>query len=161
VSIRNLDAVFSPRSVAVIGASPRPGTAGATVTRNVVRGGFKGTVGLVNPWHSKIDGKPCVARISLLSEPPELGVIATPAETVPALVAELAQAGARAAVILTAGMSSERKAQALEAARPTCLRLAGRTASASFRSRQGSMPASSTRRRCGAISPSCRSRAPS
>jgi acyl-CoA synthetase (NDP forming) len=113
VSIRNLDAVFSPRSVAVIGASPRPGTVGATVTRNILLGGFKGKVGLVNPRHAEIDGVPCVARISRLSELPELGIIATPAETVPTLVAELAQAGARAAVIITAGMSRERKTQAL------------------------------------------------
>ena len=62
MSIRNLDHLFDPDSVAVFGASPRAGSVGATVLRNLRGGAFSGPVHAVNPNHAEIDGLPCFAR---------------------------------------------------------------------------------------------------
>lgn len=56
MSIRNLDALFEPRSVAVVGASSRPGSVGATVWQNLLAGRFKGTLLPVNPKYRELDG---------------------------------------------------------------------------------------------------------
>ncbi len=125
MSVRNLDSLFDPASVAVIGASGRPASVGATVWRNLTRGAFKGPVWAVNPRHTELDGHPCHASVAALPQTPELAVICTPAATVPGLIAELAARGTRAAVVLTAGMSSAQKQAALDAARQHLLRLLG------------------------------------
>ena len=56
MTIRNLDKLLSPKSVAVIGASPEPATVGAIVTANLAAGGFAGPLWLVNPHHKSING---------------------------------------------------------------------------------------------------------
>lgn len=56
MTIRNLNYLFAPRSVALIGASPRAGSVGATVMKNLMEGGFSGPIFLVNPKHAQIDG---------------------------------------------------------------------------------------------------------
>ncbi|MBN8224473.1 MAG: bifunctional acetate--CoA ligase family protein/GNAT family N-acetyltransferase [Xanthomonadales bacterium] len=99
-----LDAVFRPKSVAVVGASPRERSVGRAVVRNLREAGFAGPVGLVNPKHRQIDGVPAVARLADLPFKPELVVVSTPAETVPGVIAEACRAGARAAVVVTAGL---------------------------------------------------------
>ena len=125
MSVRNLDFLFDPASVAVIGASSRPGSVGATVWRNLTRGGFKGPLVAVNPKHATIEGRPCYARVADLPGIPELAVICTPPDTVAGLVAELAGHGTRAAVVLSAGMTHEHKQAMLAAARPHLLRVLG------------------------------------
>ena len=55
MTIRNLDFLFKPTSVAPIGASKRPGSVGALVARNLFRGGFDGPVMPVNPKHGAIE----------------------------------------------------------------------------------------------------------
>ncbi|HRF83325.1 MAG TPA: CoA-binding protein, partial [Pseudoxanthomonas sp.] len=99
-----LDAVFRPKSVAVVGASPRERSVGRAVVRNLREAGFAGPVGLVNPKHRQIDGVPAVARLADLPFKPELVVVSTPAETVPGVIAEACRAGARVAVVVTAGL---------------------------------------------------------
>src|SRR6202008_4671542 len=99
MSIRNLDKLFKPRSVALIGATPRPGSVGAVILRNLRRAGFAGEGMLVNPHHPTIDGLPVHSSIASLPQAPGLAVIATPAETAPALIGELGERGTRAAVI--------------------------------------------------------------
>src|SRR5215472_16659132 len=105
MSVRNLDKLFNPESVALIGASPRPGSLGAVIARNLHRAGFGGELMLVNPNHPSIDG--CIVHPNIASLPraPDLAVIATPAETVPSLVGELGKRGTRAAVIISAGFA--------------------------------------------------------
>jgi acetyltransferase len=125
MSVRNLDFLFDPQSVAVIGASARPASVGATVWRNLSDGSFAGPVYAVNPKHSALGGYPVFARVADLPEAPDLAVICTPAATVPGLVRELAQRGTRAAIILTAGLTEKQKKATQEAARPTLLRLLG------------------------------------
>ena len=83
MSVRNLDKLFNPESVALIGASPRPGSVGAVIARNLRRAGFAGEVMFVNPNHPTIDGCIVHPKITSLPRAADLAVIATPAETVP------------------------------------------------------------------------------
>ena len=125
MSVRNLDSLFDPASVAVIGASTRPASVGATVWRNLTQGPFKGPVFAVNPKHGTLDGQRCFARVADLPQVPELAVICTPPATVPGLIAELAARGTRAAVVLSGGMTPAQKQAMLDAARPHLLRVLG------------------------------------
>ena len=104
MSVRNLDKLFTPRSVALIGATPRPGSVGAVVARNLRRAGFAGELMLVNPHHRMIDGLVVYPNIASLPQAPDLGVIVTPAAAAPCLIGELAERGTRAVVIITAGL---------------------------------------------------------
>ncbi|TFW21338.1 CoA-binding protein, partial [Duganella callida] len=105
MSIRNLDRLFEPRSVAVIGASDNPQRIGTRVLANLLDGAFTregGQVWPVNPKHAALRGQPCYSRVSALPSVPELGIICTPPATVPGLIAELGARGARAAIVMTA-----------------------------------------------------------
>ena len=84
MSSRNLEYLLAPHSVALIGASDRPGSVGATVMRNLVTGGFDGPVWPVNMRHREVGGRRAYARVADLPEAPDLAVICTPAPTVPA-----------------------------------------------------------------------------
>ncbi len=132
LSIRHLDALFRPASVAVIGASDRSGSVGALVMRNLQRGGFAGSVWPVNPRHATVAGLPCHPSVRALPRTPELAVICTPAATVPGLVAELGQRGTRAAIVLSTGLrvattpgGPTLEQAMLDAARPHLLRILG------------------------------------
>jgi acetyltransferase len=125
MSIRNLDLLFDPVSVAVFGASQRPASMGAAVWRNVRNSQFKGPVYAVNPKYRKLDGEPVFARAADLPTVPELAVICTPPSTVAGLITELGALGTRAAVVLTAGLDIAQKAAMLAAARPHLLRILG------------------------------------
>ena len=89
---RGLDAMFSPRSVAVIGASDRAGTVGRTVLENLLQG-FPGTVHVVNAKRDEVLGLKAYKSIRDISHPIDLAVVATPAVTVPQLVGECVDAG--------------------------------------------------------------------
>lgn len=125
MSVRHLDRLLEPRSVAVIGASNRAGTVGSTVWRNLRSGRFAGPVYAVNPQHRLIDGDPAFPRVADLPQAPDLAVLCTPPATLPGLIAELGAAGTRAAVIMTAGLTAAQKQAVLEAARPHLLRVLG------------------------------------
>ncbi|WP_442909327.1 bifunctional acetate--CoA ligase family protein/GNAT family N-acetyltransferase [Ideonella sp. BN130291] len=125
MTIRHLDHLLRPASVAVFGASNRPGSVGATVWRNLRAGGFAGPLYPVNPRHTALDGLPVFARASDLPGTPELAVLCTPPATVPGLVAELGAMGTRAVVVVTAGLSASQQQGMLEAAKPYLLRLLG------------------------------------
>jgi acetyltransferase len=129
MSIRNLDKLFAPASVAVIGASERPGSIGSVLTRNLAAGGFKGPVWAVNPHHEAVHGVPCFPAIAALPEAPDLALIATRIDAAPALVAELGARGTRAAVVISAcredAEGAALKTAILEAARPHTLRVVG------------------------------------
>ncbi|WP_020648224.1 acetate--CoA ligase family protein [Solimonas variicoloris] len=98
-----LDAFFRPASVALIGASTRPGSVGALAARNLLDGGYAGPVMFVNPRHTEIGGRPVYADVASLPQTPALAVIATPPATVPGLIAALGARGTRAIVVITAG----------------------------------------------------------
>ncbi|MBS3998192.1 MAG: CoA-binding protein, partial [Hydrogenophaga sp.] len=125
MSIRHLDALFAPRSVAVFGASQRPGSVGATVWRNLTQGGFTGALYPVNPKHAQLGGVRAYASVDDLPEAPDLAVICTPASTVVALITALGERGTRAAIVVTAGQTPAEKQAMLDAARVHTLRILG------------------------------------
>ena len=125
MSIRHLEQLLNPRSVAVIGASDRSGSVGATVWRNLRAGAFRGAVHAVNPHHETLDGNVVFARVADLPAAPDLAVICTPPASVPGLIDELARLGTRAAIVMTAGLSGAQKQATLDAARPHLLRVLG------------------------------------
>ena len=125
MSIRHLHFLFEPASVAVIGASSRPGSVGATVWHNLREGGFAGPRWAVNPKHREIDGERAFARVADLPAAPDLAVICTPPASVAGLIAEIGARGTRAAVVLTAGLSREQKQAMLDAAKVHLLRILG------------------------------------
>ncbi len=125
MSIRNLDQLFDPASVAIFGASQRPSSVGAKVWANLRGGGFKGPVYAVNPKHRAFDGQAVYARAADLPAVPDLAVICTPPDTVAGLIAELGALGTRAAVVLTAGLSAVQRQAMRAAARPHLLRVLG------------------------------------
>jgi acetyltransferase len=132
MSIRNLDAIFRPTSVALIGATPRAHAIGQLVADNLVKGGPSVPIMPVNLHRETVSGMSSYPDIASLPVAPDLGVICTPPATVPGLIAELGARGARAAIVITAGFgeggSAEGRAlkqQMLEAARPHLLRIVG------------------------------------
>jgi acetyltransferase len=130
MTIRNLDAVFRPRSLAVIGASEREGSIGRILLENLASAGFAGDVLAVNPGRSSVLGRRAYPSVASLPQTPDLAVIATRAETVPALIGELAGRGTRAAVVIAAGLGAETAAGAelratLDSQRRRLLRVVG------------------------------------
>ena len=125
MSIRHLDALFDPQSIAVFGASLRTGSVGATVWHNLCQGHYAGPLYAVNLKHRYLAGHPVFARASDLPEVPALAVICTPPASVPGLIEELGCLGTRAAVVLTAGMDVAQKQAMLNAAQKHLLRILG------------------------------------
>lgn len=130
MSIRNFDAIFSPRAIALVGASNEPGTVGRVLAENLLRGGFAGPVMTVNPHEFAIQSTLNYRSIAALPVTPDLAVVATPAATVPGVIAELAERGCRAAVVISAGLGLDSdgrdlKRAMLEAARPHLMRIVG------------------------------------
>ena len=132
MSIRNLDALFDPKVIAVVGASNRPHSVGAVLAQNMAAGGFTGTLLAVNPRLDSGLPMPSYRSVADLPVAPDLAVLATPPATVAPLIAELGAKGCRAAVVLTAGFGegesatgAELRAAMLAAARPHLLRIVG------------------------------------
>jgi acetyltransferase len=131
MSVRNLDRLFNPASVALIGATDRAGSIGSVVMRNLQRAGFHCALMLVSPHHRGLGGMPVYPDVESLPQPPDLAVIATPPDTIPRLIVEFGERGTKAAVVITAGFGergTEGRAlqqATLDAARPYLLRLVG------------------------------------
>ena len=98
-----LECLFTPKSVAVIGATDREGSVGRTVLEKLRNPAFHGRIYPVNPNHSEILGLPAFSRIGDIPEEIDLAVIVTPAQTVPGIVGECVDARVRAAVVISAG----------------------------------------------------------
>lgn len=98
-----LDAIFAPRSVAVIGASERENSVGRTVFWNLLRSPFGGPVFPVNPRRPSVLGVRTCPDIGSVPDKVDLAVITTPAETVPDIISECVAAGVRGAIVISAG----------------------------------------------------------
>jgi len=126
-----LSPLFSPQSVAVIGASNRSRSVGGLVFANLLAGGYQGRLYAVNPKREQIQGHPAVASIEDVAARVDLAVIATPAATVPDIIEACGKHGVRAAVILSAGFSetgprgATLQQELLESARRFGIRLIG------------------------------------
>ncbi len=127
MTIRNLEGAVNPKSIAVIGASDRDGSVGQMVMKNITEGGFSGHIWPVNPKYKTVAGLACHGSIAELPDAPDFAVIITPAPTVPGIITQLAERGCRAAVIITAGLTSANglKQAMLDAAKPYLFRIIG------------------------------------
>ena len=104
MSTYRLAQLLQPRSVALVGASPRERSLGRKVLANLRSGGFAGQIFLVNPKHPEVDGVASVPSLSALPSPPDLVVVTAPAVEVPSIVRAAGEIGCAAAVIITAGL---------------------------------------------------------
>ena len=98
-----LDSFFTPSTVAVIGATDRDGTVGRTVVANLAPGKFPGKVYAVNPKRTEVLGLRCFPSVAAVPERIDLAVVVTPAPTVPGVIRECVAAGARSAIVISAG----------------------------------------------------------
>ncbi|CAE6746154.1 bifunctional acetate--CoA ligase family protein/GNAT family N-acetyltransferase [Paraburkholderia haematera] len=128
MTVRNLDALFRPKSVAVIGASERPGSTGAMVWSRVLEGGFEGPVWAVNPKYETLGGHAVIGDAGDLPQAPTVAVICTPPASWPGIIHKLGGLGTRAAIIVGEVRCDEDRLHlrhALSAARPHLLRIVG------------------------------------
>lgn len=126
-----LNALFEPESIAVIGATEKADSVGRTLLWNLISNPFGGMVFPINPTRASVLGIKAYPNLAALPEPVELAVIATPAPTVPGVIAECVEAGVKGAIILSAGFKESGEAgerleqQILEHARRGKLRVIG------------------------------------
>ncbi|HSA92182.1 MAG TPA: bifunctional acetate--CoA ligase family protein/GNAT family N-acetyltransferase [Terriglobales bacterium] len=126
-----LDAFFAPRSVAVIGATERPGSVGRSILWNLLSSPFGGTVFPVNPARPSVLGIKAYPAVGAVPEKVDLAVVVTPAATVPAVIGDCVDAGVRAAIIISAGFKevgeqgAELERRVLDQARRGRLRIIG------------------------------------
>lgn len=104
MSTYRLKNLLSPRSVALVGASPRPASVGRAILGNIRKADFKGEFALVNPRYAEIDGVKTVGSLSKLAFAPELVVITAPATAIPGLIDEAGRCGAAGAIMVSAGL---------------------------------------------------------
>lgn len=103
---RSLRSLLAPRSVAVIGASrSAPHSIGRAILDNLIRDGFTGPIYPIHPVATELSGRPCYRSVTAIGEPVDLAIIATPAPTVEAVVADCAAAGVRGVVVISAGFA--------------------------------------------------------
>jgi acyl-CoA synthetase (NDP forming)/RimJ/RimL family protein N-acetyltransferase len=123
--VASLRHVLTPASVAVIGASRRPRSAGRIILRNIVTGGFSGLVYAVNPGLTELDGVPCVPSAAALPGEVDLAVIATPAVAVTGIAEECGRQGVKAMVVLAAGLDGAARAELHAICRRHGMRMVG------------------------------------
>ncbi|MBQ4845692.1 bifunctional acetate--CoA ligase family protein/GNAT family N-acetyltransferase [Pseudoalteromonas sp. MMG005] len=109
MSVKRISQFFSPRSVAVIGASNNPGRAGYIVMRNLLQGGFKGPIMPVSPKHDAVHGVLAYPSIEHLPHVPSLAVICTNKATLNTVIRELGRLGCQHAIIIAAGLNTQQK----------------------------------------------------
>ncbi len=132
MSVRHLEFMFNPASIALVGASNQPGSVGAVVMRNLLRSGFEGPIMPVNPRQRAIAGVLAYPSIPNLPITPELAVVCTPPQAVPEVIRQCGERGTKAAIVITAGLTREQTADGrsirdamLQAAKPHTLRILG------------------------------------
>ncbi len=103
MSVYNLDRMFQPKSVAVIGASEKAGSIGASVMQNLIAGGFTGDIYPVHPRYRKVYRRKVYHNVREIGSAVDLAVIATPIHTVPEIVKDCAAIDGGGAVIISAG----------------------------------------------------------
>ncbi len=126
-----LDAIFKPASVALIGATEKPGSVGVAILKNLVQSSFKGKIYPVNPKYSELMGVKAYPSVSAIGEPVDLAVIVTPSTAVPAVMEECVAAGVKGAIVISAGFKEigpaglELEQKTLEIARKGSIRIIG------------------------------------
>lgn len=103
MSTVNLEKIFLPKRIAVVGASDDPSSVGHTVLKNLVGSGFAGVIYPVNPKRESVMGIEAYPSLKKIPRQVDLAIIATPARTVPDLIEECGEAGVLGVVIIPAG----------------------------------------------------------
>jgi acyl-CoA synthetase (NDP forming) len=103
--VRNFGAIFSPKTVAVIGASSTFGKWGQLILSNIMAGDFEGKIFPVNPREKSICGLPAYRRLSDIPEPVDLAFVTTPAGTIQGIIEECGEKGVKGLVLITSGFS--------------------------------------------------------
>jgi acetate---CoA ligase (ADP-forming) len=111
-----LDRMLAPASVAVVGATDRPGSYAAEALLNLGKVGFGGPVWGVNPRRSEVLGYPCVPSVAELPEPVDAVIVAIPAAGVPDAIEQAGARGCGGAVVFSAGFGEVRSGVALQEA---------------------------------------------
>lgn len=106
-AIEKVAALVAPRNIVLVGASDRPGSWPATVWKTVHEHGFKGAIYAVNPNRKRIGAEPCYRDFASLPEAPDHVAFLTPAQHVPAGLADAAAAGARTATVFASGFGED------------------------------------------------------
>jgi len=99
----NLDYIFRPQSIAIVGASREEGSFGARVVRCLLEGHYQGPLYPVNPRAKVINSLPCYRRVEDIPHPVDLAVVVVPAARVQKAVEQCANKGAKAVVVLSSG----------------------------------------------------------
>ncbi|MDH7556859.1 MAG: CoA-binding protein, partial [Candidatus Methanosuratincola sp.] len=102
-SMSGLDVMFSPRSIAVIGASKNPKKIGYELVSNILTGGYEGKLYPVNPEGADVMGLKSYTSVKEIPGEVDLAVIAVPAAYVPDIIEECGEKGIRAALIISSG----------------------------------------------------------
>ena len=113
MSLRYLDYLFRPKSVAVVGASNRPRSIGSVVMRNLLQGGFSGPVMPVNPKYRAVAGVLAYPNVAALPTTPDLAVVCTPPRTVPDFVEDLGRLGTHAVIVMSTDLHLTEDSQGL------------------------------------------------
>ncbi len=101
--MNQIELLFNPKSIAIIGATPKKEKVGYAIFKNIVQGGYKGKIYLVNPKYTEIEGFKVYKDIKEINDKVDLAIIAIPLKYVPQLMKELGEAGVKAAVVISAG----------------------------------------------------------
>ena len=101
--LKNIEAVFNPKSIAIIGASARDGSVGKTTFQNLLSGGYKGVLYPVNLKADSILGVKCYPRILDIPDAVDMAVIIVPADVVADTLEECGKKGVKGAIVITAG----------------------------------------------------------
>ena len=123
--VASMRPVLRPASVAVIGASRRPGSVGRAILQNLIDGGFSGPVYPVNPGAAELDGIPCLPSAAALPDQVDLAVIAVPALAVLGVAEDCGRQGVKALVVIAAGLPGPARAELLEICRRHGMRMVG------------------------------------
>ena len=130
-AVAAVEHVLRPRSVAIVGASRRPGSIGAAVMANLVAGGFTGPIYPINPNATTIEGLPAYASLRDVPAVPELAVVGVPAAQVVEVAHDCAAVGVGALVVLSAGFAEvgeageQRQRELVAVCRAAGMRLVG------------------------------------
>ncbi|MDA2920806.1 bifunctional acetate--CoA ligase family protein/GNAT family N-acetyltransferase [Desulfobacterota bacterium AH_259_B03_O07] len=103
MSTRNLDKIFKPQSIALIGASKTVGKLGNILFRNLIEGGFKGPIFPVNPKYRTVNGKDSFNSVIEIKDEVDLAIIVTPIEVVPEVIKECVRKKILGTIIISAG----------------------------------------------------------
>ena len=103
MAVHKLDNIFNPKRIAVIGVTTNPNSVSGKTLANLIGSGFAGVVYPVNPAYEAVLGITCFPDVMQLPRVPDLAIICTPAEEVPAMVKKCGEAGIRGIIVMSAG----------------------------------------------------------